>query len=251
VTTSVDTDVALVTGAAGSIGCATVRSFASRGLRVVTADRRPLPPGEAKVVARELHADLTDDSIARRAFAELGGLGRLGHVIAVAGGGDVEELSQTDPATEPLEIFARVVENNLTSAFVTIRHAVPLLRDGNGDRSVTLVGSINAFGGYGAPGYSAAKAGLVGLTKALATPLGADGIRINCLALGTVDTENLHDLADARGVELDLTAFASRAPLKRVLDPEDVASALTALALDMPGLTGATIVLDNGQTLIR
>jgi NAD(P)-dependent dehydrogenase (short-subunit alcohol dehydrogenase family) len=66
-----------------------------------------------------------------------------------------------------------------------------------------------------------------------------------------VDTDNLHDLADASGVELDLAAFAARAPLKRVLIPEDVASALTALALDMPGLTGATIVVDNGQTLIR
>jgi 3-oxoacyl-[acyl-carrier protein] reductase len=114
-----------------------------------------------------------------------------------------------------------------------------------------LVGSINAFGGYGAPGYSAAKAGLIGLAKALAAPLGADGIRINCVALGTVDTANLHRLAAERAQELDLTAVAARTPLRRVLTPQEVASALVSVALDWPGLTGSTIVLDNGQTLIR
>jgi NAD(P)-dependent dehydrogenase (short-subunit alcohol dehydrogenase family) len=248
---SAPVDVALVTGAAGSIGRATIAALAGRGLAVATADRKPVPEPEAGLVALSLEVDLTDDDACAPAFERLAGAGALRHVVAVAGGGDVEELAQPDPAIEPAHVFTRVVANNLGTAFATIRHAVPLLRRTSGDRSITLVGSINAYGGYGAPGYSAAKAGLSGLVNALATPLGADGIRINCLALGTVDTANLHALAEARGETLDLAAIAAKAPLERVLAPADVASALVAMALEMAGLTGATIVLDNGQTHIR
>jgi NAD(P)-dependent dehydrogenase (short-subunit alcohol dehydrogenase family) len=246
-----DVDMVLVTGASGSIGRATIRSFTSKGFRVVTIDNRSLPRAEAQLVSHAYEVDLTDDDAVRAALVGLDKLGSLCHVIAIAGGGDVEELAQSDPATESVEIFARVLQNNLTIAFTTIRHTVPFLRAGRGDRSIILVGSINAFGGYGAPAYSAAKAGLTGLANSLATPLGADGIRINCLALGTVDTENLRLLASARGVVLDLASVASRAPLRRVLTAEDVATAMRALAVEMPGLTGATVILDNGQTHIR
>jgi NAD(P)-dependent dehydrogenase (short-subunit alcohol dehydrogenase family) len=240
----------LVTGAFGDIGRQTVAVLAARGAHVIAMDRRPLPGDVAAVVCHEITVDLTDDAdVARRLdAADLPG---VRHVIAIAGGGDVDELSQPDPATESLDIFSRVVENNLHLAFVTVRNAVPLLRRQSGDRSITLVGSINAYGGYGAPGYSAAKAGLHGLVAALAVPLGAEGVRINCLALGTVDTENLRYLAEVRGRRHDLAAVAERAPLRRVLTPDDVAHSLTAMALDMPGLTGTTVVLDNGQTLIR
>lgn len=241
----------LVTGASGSIGRATVRALAARRCSIVTVDRRPLPEPEATLVLKHLEVDLEDDAGSAEALAPLPLGESLKHVITIAGGGDPEELAQADPATEDVRIFSRVVANNLHTAFVTIRHVVPALRAAGGDRSVTLVGSINAFGGYGAPGYSAAKAGLIGLANALATPLGTDGIRINCLVLGTVDTENLHRLAKRRGVALDLGALAARAPLKRVLEPAEVARALVAMALDMPGLTGASIILDNGQTLIR
>lgn len=242
---------ALVTGPSGSIGRATIRRLHSRGVRLATIDKDPLADAEAQMVSVEYTVDLNDDDAVGNAVARLGELGPLDHVIAIAGGGDVEELGQDDPVTEPVSVFSRVLENNLTTAFTTIRHTVPLLRRSSGDRSVSLVGSINAYGGYGAPAYSAAKAGLSGLASSLATPLGADGIRINCLALGTVDTENLHRLSDARGSTLDLEPIAGRSSLRRVLAPTDVADALTALALDLRGLTGTTVVLDNGQTLFR
>nr|MDQ3957744.1 SDR family oxidoreductase [Actinomycetota bacterium] len=209
-----------------------------------------LPEPESTIVVKHLEVDLADDDAAQAIATIAPGRG-LQHVIAVAGGGDAEELSQVDPATEELGIFERVMRNNLQTAFVTIRHAVPLLRASSGDRSITLVGSINAFGGYGAPAYSAAKAGLAGLANALTTPLGADGIRINCLVPGTVDTENLRDLAASRGVQLDVGSLAARAPLGRVLEASDVAAALVAMSLDMRGLTGAGVVLDNGQMHVR
>jgi NAD(P)-dependent dehydrogenase (short-subunit alcohol dehydrogenase family) len=243
-----DRPVVLITGSSGSIGNETVKCATDRGALVITADMQPLPAHISAVTDREITLDLLDDAAVGRAFSSLG---PLHHVIAIAGGGDVGELGQSDPVTENLETFSRVVANNLHISFITIRHSVPFLRQTPGDRSITLVGSINAFGGYGAPGYSAAKAGLIGLVNAMAAPLGADGIRINCVALGTVDTENLHRLAHARGEELDLAPFIGRAPLRRALTPREVAVALVAAAFDMPGMTGATVILDNGQTRIR
>jgi len=244
-------ELTVVTGASGSIGRATVRALTERRCAVATMDKRPLPEPELPLVLEHFEIDLEDDVATAKALGSPPASEGLQHVIAIAGGGDAEELSEADPATEDIGIFSRVVASNLHIAFVTIRNVVPLLRQSSGNRSITLVGSINSLGGYGAPGYSAAKAGLVGLANALATPLGADGIRINCLLLGTVDTENLRRLAESRGESLDLAAIAARSPLKRVLEPADVASALVAMAFDMPGLTGAAVVLDNGQTHIR
>jgi NAD(P)-dependent dehydrogenase (short-subunit alcohol dehydrogenase family) len=246
-----ESPVVVVTGAYGSIGRETVSRVSGRNGRVVAVDVARLPDATAKQLIRELIVDLLDDGATERAFASIADLPTPHHVMAIAGGGDAEELGQADPATESLEIFSRVVASNLHIAFVTIRHTVPLLRRSTGDRSITLVSSINAMGGYGAPAYSAAKAGLSGLVNALATPLGSEGIRINCLALGTVDTDNLRHLAELRNVKHDLPAMAARAPLRRVLTPADVAMSLVAIAFDMRGLTGATVVVDNGQTLIR
>jgi NAD(P)-dependent dehydrogenase (short-subunit alcohol dehydrogenase family) len=241
----------VVAGGAGSIGMATVSALSGRGLRVASLDRVRMPTGAAEMVVEDIVVDLLDDVAVGNALATLPHHGQLTDVICVAGGGDPEELAGPDPPTEDFNVFSRVVAGNLHTAFVTIRHSVPLLRAAAGDRSITLVGSINAHGGYGAPGYSAAKAGLSGLAGALAGYLGPDGIRINCLALGTVDTANMRALARLPGVDLDLGNCAAKAPLRRVLTPGDVAATLVAMALDMPGLTGTTVVLDSGQLLIR
>jgi NAD(P)-dependent dehydrogenase (short-subunit alcohol dehydrogenase family) len=122
---------------------------------VVTVDRQPLPHPTAGQVTRELTVDLLDDAAVERSSATSAELSALQHVIGIPGGGDAAELGQPDPATASLGVFSRVVANNPYTAFVTVRHAVPLLRRSVGDRYITLVGSINAFGGYGAPGYSA------------------------------------------------------------------------------------------------
>jgi NAD(P)-dependent dehydrogenase (short-subunit alcohol dehydrogenase family) len=246
-----DRPTVVITGGGGSIGRHTIARVVDRNCRAVVLDREALPTATARLVSRQLTVDLLDDRAVGEALASIGDLPPPHHVIGIAGGGDAEELSQEDTATESMEIFARVVANNLHTAFATIRHTVPMLRRSTGNRSITLVGSINAFGGYGAPGYSAAKAGLSGLVSALTNPLGGDGIRINCVALGTVDTDNLRHLAEVRGLTYDPRSIANRAPLRRILTAAEVADALVSFALDTPGLTGSTIVLDNGQTRIR
>ncbi|WP_285747371.1 SDR family oxidoreductase [Lentzea sp. NBRC 105346] len=230
----------VVAGAAGDIGRATLDVFAKRGLAAVGWDKKPAPGLQVCDV-------LDDDAMATRVAA----LQELRYVVVVAGGGDLDELNAADVTDESLEVFRRVVETNLHSAFNVIRHTVPLLRNASGDRSITLISSINAYGGYGAPGYSAAKAGLSGLTRSLAPKLGKDGIRINVLTLGTVDTSNARQLSDASGVPLDDSAIADATALGRPQSPEDVATAIAAFAIDLTSTTGAEHVLDAGQTILR
>src|SRR5574342_862529 len=139
----------LITGGSGSIGRATISRVVERRCRAVVLDHDPLPAATARLVSTQLTVDLLDDGAVGEALARIGDLSPPSHVISIAGGGDAEELSQEDMATASLEIFTRVVANNLYTAFTTIRHTVPMLRQSTGDRSITLVGSINAFGGYG------------------------------------------------------------------------------------------------------
>src|SRR5436190_23213256 len=90
--------VGFITGAAGSIGQATVRTLSSRGLVVATADRRPLPSSDAELVADECIIDLQDEHSLADAIVRLERLGRLEHVGAIAGGGDRDERAGSGPA---------------------------------------------------------------------------------------------------------------------------------------------------------
>ena len=243
----------LVTGAAGSIGRAVVASLVHKGIRCFAWDVAPAPFGadvefEQCDVLDELQLESATQRMTEASCS-------LRHVMAIVGGGDLDELQAKDVLAESRATFERVIAVNLTSAFLTVKAVLPLLRAGQEryDRSITLVSSINAYGGFGAPAYSAAKAGLTGLARSLAPSLGADHVRINTLSLGTVRTDHLHDLHRALGrdPEQHIAGVASKALLGRVLTPDDVSAALLAIAFDLRGLTGADVILDNGQLLSR
>ena len=144
--TGADNEITLVTGASGSIGRATVRALAARRCPVVTVDRRALPEPEASLALRHLECDLEDDAASADGLASLTSEKRLRHVIAIAGGGDAEELAQADPATEDFSIFSRVVANNLHTAFVTVRNVVPPMRAAGGNRLSPLLGRSTHLG---------------------------------------------------------------------------------------------------------
>lgn len=241
---------ALITGVSGSIGTAAAAAFSDRGFECFGWDR--VPPSSASN-AKFSQCDLLNEKEVDDAVQSLLQSGAsLMHVIAVAGGGDPDELSANDVVEESYDTFKRVVAANLFTAFMTVRATLPLLRQSSADRSITLISSINAYGGFGAPGYSAAKAGISGLVKALAPSLGKDKVRINSLVLGTVRTNNLLDLVRRRGLDQGyLDRLASRAALGRILTPDDVAHAAVTVAVDLIGMTGTEIILDNGQILSR
>ena len=143
----------------------------------------------------------------------------------------------------------RSVELNLVAQYAFVRASAARIASEapDGDRSITVFSSINALRGYGMPGYSAAKAGLLGLVVALALPLGRRGLRINALTPGTVLTERFREAyshSEELGPRLVESAASTRAT--RV---EDVAEAVRAV-LNLRQMTGQQLVIDGGQLAV-
>jgi len=244
--------VVVVTGAAGAIGSATVQIFLEAGFTVVGLDRDRSVAFDGRGY-RGLVVDLgAQDAveeairIARAAFP-----GRLAHMVGIAGGAlPADVRTRDDPAELDPGAFGESVYANLTTQFIVLRAALPWLREGAGeDRSVTFVSSFNGLSGWGMPGYSAAKAGIVGMMLALTTPLGRDGIRVNVVAPGTIRTPRTEALwAGEPGHFDDLEATAA---LGRLGTPNDVARSFLALATLLTHVTGHVLVVDGGQSVKR
>ena len=240
------TTAVLVSGAAGGLGSALVRALRARGDQVVALDRVPCVSGDG---VRAYTVDALDQVAVAAALDDAAGAGvAIHHVVAIAGGALVAEKACVDPAALPLDVFRASLEQNLTTAWIVLQAAVPALRRADGDRSITLTSSTDALASYGLPAYAAAKAGLNGLVRSLAAPLGADGIRINAVAPGDVPTpRNVREWAHVPGW-YDRMRDAS--VLGRLAEPEDVAAAYLAL-IDLRHVTGQTLVVDGGQTVAR
>lgn len=241
--------VALVTGCSGDIGAALCRRLNDAGYAVVGWDIAPPPEGSA--LAGYQQVDLTEPELSQSIVEQLSAAGELQYVFHVVGGSDIEELRCADLTQVPPAVFQRTVQLNLFTAYTVIRETADLLRRTNGDRSYTLTSSTNALGGYGAPGYSAAKAGLHGMVAALAGPLATDHIRINAVALGTTRTANYVRLSKLMGRQADFDSIGRRTPRGAVASPDEAAAALIAIGVANPVVSGEVIVADAGQRLAR
>lgn len=238
-------ETVLVTGAAGAIGTATVATLGEQGYRVVGLDREPSRDDRIEWIRH----DLLDLGGTERVLAGSPLLAGLRHVVAIAGGPIEDELGLLDPAEVPVDVFAESVRLNLTAQYALVRAAAARIEADapEGDRSITLFSSINALRGYGMPGYSAAKAGLLGLVVALALPLGRRGLRINAITPGTVVTKGFHEAYPPEGglsprlLESTASTGATRA--------EDVARAVGAV-IAMRQMTGQQLVIDGGQLAV-
>ena len=254
-------ETVLITGAAGAIGSATVRAFIAAGFSVVGFDvvegvsDMPAPDGPAaKMPAGSylgIQVDAEDEVAVAAAVATAEGAGPLAHVVGIAGGALPDEpASQADPVQLSPKVFRASVEANLTSQFVVLQAVLPWLRASTGvDRSVTFTSSWNALTGAGMPAYSAAKAGVIGMMHALAGPLGAEGIRVNVVAPGTIRTartEKIWAHDEGRWERL-----ASTTAVGRLGTPDDVARTFVALATALTHVTGQVLVVDGGQLVKR
>jgi len=231
----------LVTGAAGGIGTATVQAFLGAGFDVVGLDRRP-----AQDAARYTHVvlDLLDEEAVNGAVA---GAGPLQHVVAIAGGALMPEKTTDDVAELPLDVWRASIDQNLTSAFVTLQAGLGGLRQVEGDRSISFVSSTDALLSCGLPAYAAAKAGLIGMVRALTGPLGGEGIRINAVAPGDIPTER--NVAEWGHVDGWYTRMGEATALDRLVTTDEVARAFLAIATQLTSVTGQTIVVDGGLTV--
>jgi len=236
--------VAWVTGAAGGIGLATVARLRREGFRVLASDLPARVPGDAGGAGVTWHAcDVTNEADVRSAVgACLQDYARLDAVVHLAGSAGAGPLAGTS-----LAHWREVIDANLTSAFLVARAVHDALRSA-GAGTLVLMSSTNAINGGSAlsgPAYAAAKAGVLNLARYLAREWAPDGIRVNCLAPGPVDTPMLRRL-DASTID----GLKAAIPLGRLVAAEEVAATIAYLcSADARCLTGTVHNLSGGLLL--
>ena len=240
--------VAVVTGGSSGIGAATVRMLAAEGASVVICynkgeDRaRALLAQLPKAEHRVQHLAVEDSSSVRRAADEIGkAYGRADILVNSAGFTRPVPHAQLDALDDAL-LDAMLIAN-VRGPFSMIRALVPLLRVG-GDSVIVNVSSISAFTGSGSNiGYCASKAALDTMTLSLARVLGP-AIRVLCVSPAAVAT----DFVAGRDRPA-LEKIAQGTPLKRVVEPEDIARTIMACITHLKVSTGTKIIADAGRFL--
>jgi NAD(P)-dependent dehydrogenase (short-subunit alcohol dehydrogenase family) len=242
----------LVTGGASGMGRATALLLARDGVAVTVVDRA----GDgAKDVAREITAasgtalaapaDVGDEEeVAAAVAGAVDAFGGLDGVVTSAGvfhGGDLRPLGEVGLAD-----FLFVVRVNLAGTFLAIKHAVPHLIARRG--AVVTIASTAALKGHGrGSGYTASKGGVAALTRLAAVQYGPQGVRVNCICPGAVDTPMTAGAWNSPEAQENIRRIV---PLQRVAQPEEIASVAAFLLSDAAAhLTGQTIAVDGGTTV--
>ncbi|MER6381257.1 SDR family oxidoreductase [Streptomyces sp. NPDC001250] len=237
---------ALVTGGASGIGRATADLLAARGARVAVLDRDPANVGKPLLAYR---ADVTDDSSVRaaveRAAEDLGGLDILVNNAGIGAQGTVEDNDDAE--------WQRVFDVNVLGMVRTARAALPHLR--RSDRAA-IVNTCSIAATAGLPQralYSATKGAVYSLTLAMAADHVREGIRVNCVNPGTVDTPWVGRLLDAApDPAAERAALEARQPTGRLVSAAEVAGAIAYLAGPLSGATtGTALAVDGGMQGLR
>lgn len=233
-----------ITGAAGGIGRQLCRFFGAEGATIAALDRDERVTSLAEDLAREgvpakaAVVDLSDPPAVVTAFASFGEVHLL---INNAGVSRHNTLRETDPTG-----WREDIDANLNGAYRCSHAVLPQMVTRRAG-SIVSVGSINGLYALGDPAYSAAKAGIIAMTKAIAMEYGRYGIRANCVLPGTVRTP-IWDARKARDPEV-LKRLERWYPLGRIVEPEEVARVIAFLASDAASaVTGAAIPVDCGLT---
>ena len=242
---------AVVTAAGSGIGAATARAFAREGARVAVAD---LSGKRAEETAAAIAAaggqavwikmDAAEpDAVQATLQLALDRWGRVDVLVNNAGYGEPGLLADCS-----IESWNRTLAVTLTSVFLGLKYCLPLMRRQGRGVVVNTASISGTAGDYGMSAYNAAKAGVINLTRSAALECAQDGIRVNCVCPGGIDTRVTQVLAGARADEVR-RAMAAVHPLGRMGEADEIANTILFLASDEASfITGASLVADGGLT---
>jgi NAD(P)-dependent dehydrogenase (short-subunit alcohol dehydrogenase family) len=242
----------VITGAAGGLGRAFARGFASSGARVIAADINPEGVTETAALIRAaggdataVTVDVTDaascQALAGTAREACGGVDVLVNNAAIYAGLERRRFEEIDEA-----VWDRVMAVNVKGLWQMSRALSPLLREAGGGAIVNVASATVFSGSPQWMHYVASKGAVIAMTRAMARELGDDKIRVNVLAPGFTLTEASRELID------DAESYGvTRGALKRASEPEDMVGGALYLASELAGfVTGQTLIIDGGRQFI-
>ena len=229
-----------MTGAGSGIGEAVARRLHEEGAEVVLTN---VSAGAVDEIAEELgerasavQLDVRDEDAVREVVRDVDVLAN------VAGIGSTSSAPDT-----PLEVWEDVLAVNARGTFLCCKHAIPGMVERGGGAIVNMASAAGLVGLRNRVAYSASKGAVIALTRALAVDHVADGVRVNAVCPGTVDSPWVRRLVEEVGESLD--ALRARQPMGRLGKPQEIAEAVAYLASDDAAfVTGTAFVIDGGLT---
>ncbi len=250
-----DGRVAVVTGAAGVIGMATMKLLAERGARLVAVDRHEKLlqaatkdlPASAQTLA--VVADVTqEDEVAKYVRATMDKFGAIDVFYNNAGiEGDIAPIVRY-----PLETFRRVLDVNVVGVFLGMKHVLPVMLKQNKGSIINTASIAGLIGSAEIAVYSASKHAVIGLTKSAATECAGTNVRVNCVCPGLIDSRMLSSIIEGRNpgnAPVPNEKIVERIPARRLGHPAEVASVVAFLASDEAAyVSGSAYTVDGGRT---
>lgn len=244
--------VAIITGAGSGQGRAAALIFSREGAKIAVSDWKPELGDETVTLVKEaggeatfIRTDVSESAdVQNLVRTTVSTYGRIDILYNNAGVGFSSPLSMSDVINTPEADWDRVIAINLRSMYLTAKYGIPeMIKSGGG--SIINTASIAALiGSEAAHAYTAAKGGMVALSRALAVEFGPKNIRVNCICPGAIDTPMIAPVIDPlkkRGQPF------MTSPIRRLGLPEDIANCALYLASDESSfVTGATLVVDGG-----
>jgi len=247
--------VAIITGGNGGIGLGIARAMAQQGARVVVAARDrektriatdALRRSGAEAVGMDLDIR-SEESIARmieKSLAEFGGM----DILVNNAGVNITRLAQEFSADD----WRNVIDTNLIGAYQVCQQAYPHMKTGGGGKIINIGSMTVIFGSKRSLPYGASKSGLISLTRSLALAWAGDGIQVNAILPGWVETEMTTGLRESSDPEIRhiWQSINDRIPAGRWAGPDDIAGAAVFLASPASDyITGATLSVDGGYSI--